>query len=145
MRLDRDSLRFPAIVFATGLFIATVAWFCPAPRLAQAQIGSASPVVTSGAILPSTNSVAQIIGTNPTRHSIRICNTGVTNALWVWPGALGTITSDFILAPISSNVITCYTPPTGVVANSPGAIGMGNSFNGHAIGVNGTTYSVEEW
>lgn len=138
-------LKFPAIVLTLALILGASLWLSGGPRLALAQTGQLSPVATSGAIVPLTNSVAQIVGTNPSRHSIRICNTGATNALWVWPGPLATVVSDYVLAPIASNVITCYTPPAGLVAGDAGARGIGNSWNGHAIGTIGTTFSVEEW
>lgn len=81
----------------------------------------------------------QIIGQNSTRRSIRICNPGPTNAIWIWSGALSPAKSEFLLAPVTSNVITCFTPP----ADVSGA--AGNQWNAIITGGSTGSAGVEEW
>jgi len=104
---------------------------------AIAQNTGLNPVATATSLTGTAGQ--QIIASNPTRRSIRICNTGATNAVWIWPGSSATtLVSDYVLAPVTSNVPACYTPPTGVV----GATGA--QWNAKSSG--GTsTVSVEEW
>ena len=63
----------------------------------------------------------QIIGANPSRHALQICNSGATNALWLMPN-IATINTGAIVAPaanvgvsvppVTSNVVACFSPPT---------------------------------
>lgn len=74
----------------------------------------------------------QIIGANPTRHALQICNSGGTNALWVMPN-VATINTGAIVnpaanvgvpvPPVASNVQSCFNPPT----NAPS---IGQAWNG---------------
>jgi hypothetical protein len=120
--------------------------------LGRAQITQLVPVVSSGS-LPA-NQAVQLIAPNPTRHTIRICNTGGTNALWIFPSNLPSgstlaatataVVSDYILAAVASSVITCYTPPTGAFAGNAGPFpGATNGWFGYSG--SGTTAAVEEW
>lgn len=62
----------------------------------------------------------QIIGANPSRHGLQICNSGGTNALWAMPN-VATINTGAIVAPaanvgvpvppVASNVQSCFAPP----------------------------------
>lgn len=87
----------------------------------------------------------QIIGQNPSRRTIRICNTSATIALWIWPYASGaaatTLVSAYILAPVASNVITCYVPPAGTGTDGARA---GAQWAASPSGAAGSV-SVEEW
>jgi len=122
---------FALIAAATACGLAAIAWAQPTPT---------NPVLTVTTV-PG-NTATLIIAANPTRRSIRICNTGATNAVWIWPGS-ATIVSDYILAAVASSVITCYTPPSGITA-SPNAT-ANNSFYAYTGVTAGTTVSVEEW
>jgi hypothetical protein len=65
----------------------------------------------------------QIIGANPSRHGLQICNSGGTNALWIMPNT-ATINTGAVVAPaanvgvpvppVASNVQSCFTPPVGL-------------------------------
>lgn len=95
------------------------AWIAPA----SAQTVN-SPAVTITAL--STAS-AQIIGTNPTRKSIIICNPS-TIIEWIMPGPGPAVASSGISLPaVSSGTTTCITF-TGTPA-TPGGLGVvGNSW-----------------
>lgn len=104
------------------------------PALAQTTFPN--PVVTQTTL---TGAAALIIAANPTRRSIRICNVGATNAIWVWPGALSPPKSAEILAPVASNVSKCIEPPAGVVGSN------GAQWNAVITGGSTGSVSVEEW
>jgi hypothetical protein len=70
-----------------------------------------------------------IIGANPTRHALQICNPGGTNVLWIAPtsaaaigGQTGAITTVIVPSangagtvgvPVTaSGVVPCFSPPT---------------------------------
>ncbi|HKD46434.1 MAG TPA: hypothetical protein VKB67_01990 [Rhizomicrobium sp.] len=68
----------------------------------------------------------QIIGANPSRHALQICNPGSTNALWILPTATAVATGfannttgtvspaanvGFSVPPVASNVVNCFSPP----------------------------------
>lgn len=86
----------------------------------------------------------QIIGANPSRHGLQICNSGGTNALWIMPN-VATINTGAIVNPaanvgvpvpaIASNVQSCFAPPTNVVS-------IGQAWNGFSTT---TPVTVLEW
>lgn len=104
------------------------------PALAQSTFPN--PVVTQTTLAAA---ALQVIGQNPTRRSIRICNVGATNAVWVWPGALSPPKSVDLLAPVTSNVVTCHSPPSGVVGSN------GAQWNAIVNGGSSGSVTVEEW
>ena len=86
----------------------------------------------------------QIIGANPTRHALQICNSGGTNALWAMPN-IATINTGAIVNPaanvgvpvpaVASNVQSCFAPPT----NAPA---VGQAWQGFSTT---TPVTVLEW
>lgn len=111
---------------------AIAAWIIPA----WAQTTFPGPVLTQTTL---TTAAATIITANPTRRSIRICNVGSTTAITIWPGSLTPPKTDEILAPVTSNVTTCYTPPNGIVTSA------GAQWNAIINGGTAGSVSVEEW
>jgi len=95
------------------------------------------PVVTTKTLTLTTASL--LVATNGSRRSIRICNTGATNAIWVWAGPASPVLSDYILAPVTSNAIACYTPPTAITNDAS------QQYSAQAVGSGGSTVSIEEW
>lgn len=117
-------------------FLAAATWVVP-PSLAQTTLPG--PTVSAATLQAST---AQVIALqNPTRRTISICNTGASNAMWIWPGGTGgtaaTTVSAYVLAPVTSNVIACYTPPSGLTG------GLGAQWQAKSL--SGSTYSVFEY
>jgi hypothetical protein len=106
---------------------------------ATAQTTQLAPNVTVTSVTSPT--AVQIIGTNPGRKDIRICNVG-TGVLWIWPGALSPAVSAYELPALSSGTTVCFTPPDGAVG--AGASGQGNSWNAQAVTTTGPA-SVFEW
>lgn len=136
------------IAFAAAALLGGLVWNAD---LTHAQPTATTPTVSSGN-LPANQSV-QLIAPNPTRRTIRICNTGASNNLWIWPlnvpsGTTQTAAqavSDYVLAPLASNVISCYTPPTGMSAAQGGAQAVGPTNGYFGYSGSGTGASVEEW
>ena len=70
----------------------------------------------------------QIIGANPSRHGLQICNSGGTNALWIMPN-VATVNTGAIVNPatnvgvpvpaVASNVQSCFTVPAGLTTTQP--------------------------
>lgn len=140
-------LDFGIAVFGGALTLAAMSWY-GAPLYAQSTV--INPVVSSGS-LPANQSV-QLVAPNPGRKSIRICNTGASNNVWIWPlnvpsGTTQTAAqavSDYVLAPLASNVISCYTPPTGIAGGGyEKTAGPTNGYFGYSG--TGSNVSVEEW
>ena len=109
--------------------------------LARSQTTQLNPTVTSASV---TSTSALIIGANPSRRGIRICNisvAGVGTSVWIWPGPLTPVASDYLLPVMATGgPPTCYVPPAGV-NGGPGNIPVTNQFN-----ANGTSVlSIEEW
>lgn len=129
---------------------AVIAALISSVDLSNAQPTILTPTVSAGS-LPA-NQVVQLIAPNPTRRAIRICNTGPTNNLWIFPSTnpsgttLSTTAavSDYVLAPLASNVISCYTPPTGMTVNASGQANGGTT-GYYGYSGSGTNASVEEW
>ena len=118
-----------AAAMAAGVFTAT------------AQTTNLTPVVTVTSVTSPT--AVQIIGTNPTRKSIQICNTG-TGVLWIWPGALSPAVSAYELPALSTGTTVCFVPPAFAGGNTGGGSGFGNSWNAQAVTTTGPA-SVFEW
>ena len=122
------SLRLPAIAAAVVLALGYVVFF---PLWAVAQVGFLGPVVT----ITNVNSTAslQIIGQNPSRRSIEICNVGATNGVWIAPGAFPggaapANMSAYEIPPVASNLSACYTLPTGAGGGAGTVASVGNSW-----------------
>ena len=107
---------------------------------ASAQTTNLTPVATVTGSITSTAAL-QVIGSNPGRKSIQVCNVG-TAVIWIWPGALSPATSAYELPALSSGTTTCLTPPTG--ANGPSGSTVGNSWNAQSACASGVI-SVLEW
>lgn len=121
----------PTMLCAAAIGVLT---WAVGPSIAQSTFPN--PVVTQTTL---TGAAAQVIAANPTRRSIRICNVGATNAIWVWPGALSPPKSAEILAPVTSNVSKCIEPPSGVVGSN------GAQWNAVITAGSSGSVSVEEW
>ena len=106
----------------------------------SAQTTNLTPVATVTASITSTTAL-QVIGSNPGRKSIQVCNVG-TAVMWIWPGALSPATSAYELPALSSGTTTCLTPPN-FAGGSTGST-MGNSWNAQSAGASGVI-SVLEW
>lgn len=99
--------------------------------------GQAGPAVTATSIV--SNTPVQIIGQNPSRKMIQICNTGATNGVWIWPGALSPTVSAYEIPPVTSNLTACYSPPTG--SGTESQKNLGAAWN--ATGLTGTVSVFE--
>jgi hypothetical protein len=138
-------LDFGIAAFGAALALSAAAWFVPS---SHAQPTIITPTISAGSLAAGTVATTLAIP-NPTRHSIRICNTGSSNVVWIWPNNSSTCigvtpVSGYVIAPIASNVIACYTPPTGIVGTSAGGVtGPTTGYCGNSILA--TTVSVEEW
>ena len=105
----------------------------------SAQTTQLAPNVTVTSVTSATG--VQIIGSNPGRKGIRICNVG-TGVQWIWPGALSPAVSAYELPALATGTTVCFTPPDGVMG--PGNVGQGNSWNAQAVSTTGPL-SVFEW
>lgn len=88
----------------------------------------------------------QLIGANPTRHALQICNPGGTNILWIAPQGTAVNTGAAVTpaangagtvgVPVtSSGTVPCFSPPT----NAPS---IGQGWNGFSTT---TPVTVYEW
>ncbi len=111
-----------ACAMAAGVFTAT------------AQTTNLTPVVTVTTVTSPT--AVQIIGQNPSRKSIQICNAG-PGIMWIWPGALSPAVSAYELPALSSGTTVCYVPPAFAGSNSGQGSGFGNSWNAQGAGASG--------
>jgi hypothetical protein len=137
MRSPRSTLA--AVAFAALCFMLTAYM----TQRAASQTTNLAPVATITALTTTTNT--QIIGQNPTRKGIQICNVGAA-AVWIWPGPLSPVLSAYEIPAVSSNTVSCY-PSASVNFPAGGASGLnapGNSWNANALSP-GTTVSVFEW
>ena len=108
---------------------------------ASAQTTNLTPVVTVTTVTSPT--AIQIIGQNPGRKSIQICNAG-TGIMWIWPGALSPAVSAYELPALSSGTTVCFVPPAFAGTNTGQGSGFGNSWNAQGAGASGPM-SVFEW
>jgi len=118
--------RFPGLV-ALALVAVIVGGFAlavkNAPRVDFIKYANAQPTILSPNVYfySAVTTAQQLIGANPSRHGLQICNSGGTNALWIMPN-IATINTGAVVAPaanvgipvpaIASNVASCFSPPT---------------------------------
>lgn len=97
---------------------------------AQAQPLILGPLVSFFATVTTAQVIVQ---PNPTRHSLQICNSGGTNALWVMPNANTVNTGAIVnpaanvgvpVPPVASNVQSCFAPPTSAPSLGQGWLGF---------------------
>jgi hypothetical protein len=106
-------------------------------RHAHAQVTINSPIVTVAAI---TGTSSQIIGSNPTRKSIQICN-GSASIEYILPvPAVPTTTSAITLPAVAAGVQSCFSPPLNGGAYQ---LGAGSAWN--AISAGSTNIIILEW
>ena len=103
---------------------------------AIAQTTFPAPAVTTTTL---TTAAASVVSANPPRRSLRVCNVGGTNAIWIWPGAPTSPKSMDELPAVASAVVSCWTPPNGVTG------GLGAQFNAIIQGGSTGAVSVEEY
>jgi hypothetical protein len=108
--------------------------------LAHAQSTNLAPNATVTTTTSATPS-ALIIGTNPSRRQIRICNVGTT-VIWIWPGPVTPTVSAYELPALSSGTTTCFTPPDAVAG--PQGVGEGQQWSMESVAGGGSA-SVFEW
>ncbi len=97
--------------------------------IVHAQNTNLGPVATVTSVASGPG--VQIIGANPTRKSIRICNVG-TGLIWIWPGPLSPPLSAYELPALASGTTTCWESST-----TAGGAGIGNSWNAGAASTTG--------
>lgn len=89
-------------------------------------IGALTQVLSPNATsVPLSTTSAQIIGTNPTRHGLQICNPSAI-VEFIAPAPLVPLTAGGVgigLPAIASGVTSCYTAPIGMP-------GIGQAWNG---------------
>jgi hypothetical protein len=110
------ALRFLALIAVTLGGIAFLVSRTPV-ALAQAVNSNPQPVATGCQVGTSST---QCIAANPQRKSIQICNPG-TLTVWIAPGSQAAVVSgggSVSIAPVSSNVTSCFTTPTGAGGNN---------------------------
>jgi hypothetical protein len=103
---------------------------------AIAQTTNLAPQIT---VTTLTTAAASVVSANPTRRSVRVCNVGGTNAVWIWAGAPTSPKSMDELPAVASAVVSCWTPPNGVVG------GIGAQFSAIIQGGSSGAVSVEEY
>ena len=126
--------RFASGLLAIGVFVAlALAWWLPVtPSKAQPTLALPFATVTTG-VTTST----QIVGANPTRRSIQICNAGTGN-VFALPVGSGTPANNNGL-PITT--LTCFTQPTVTASGTSGSGGA--AWNAFATA--STNILVLEW
>lgn len=151
-----DELRRYGLGIAIGLvgvMALSLVWLANMRQPAQAQVGANLPFATGVSVL---NSVTTIIGPNPTRRGLKICNVGATNDVWiapiniggtaVTPAALGA--GSFLLSRGSAAganvVVNCLNMPADVVGG--GASSVSPSIAAGFAGItNASTSPVTVW
>jgi len=123
-----------------NIFIAGAVALLLSGGVMWAQSTQLAPAATVTTLTGTTSS--QVIGTNPSRKAIQICNVGTT-IVWIAPTGVSPI-SAYELPALASGTTTCYPssltfPPA--TANSPG-----QSWNAVVVGgSSGGTVSVFEY
>lgn len=82
------------------------------PQVAFSQSTALWPQVTVASVLTATS--GQIIGTNPTRRYLSICNPSAAIVAWIAPGTQAAAANgggSISIAPVASNVTSCFTTP----------------------------------
>lgn len=128
---------FAALAF-TALCFTVTGYFTDR---ALSQTTGLSPVATITALTTTTST--QIIGSNPTRKGIQICNVGAA-AVWIWPGPLSPVLSAYEIPAVSSTVVSCFPSPSSNLQPTANNNSVGNSWNANALSP-GTTVSVMEY
>lgn len=103
--------------------LALIIQHAPAIKPAHAQSTFLGPNATSVAL--STTS-AQVIGTNPARKMLQLCNTSTTIIDYIAPVPIVPVNTGGIgltLPAVASGVTSCFTTPTGTTA------GLGAAWN----------------
>jgi hypothetical protein len=122
----KEALRIPvgvlgaALLFIGVMLVGNWSYHNDFIRAAKGQPTLPSPNVY---FYTAITTAQQIIGQNPSRHGLQICNSGGTNALWIMPN-VATINTGAIVAPatnvgvpvpaVASNVQSCFTAPPGL-------------------------------
>lgn len=121
-----------------ALFVAAITWFLVQGGVSWAQTTLLGPFATGVNV---TTVSSQIIGSNPSRKSIQICNPSATTIVWIAPAPTVPLANNggsISLPAVSSGTTTCFTPPTGVTG------GLGAAWNGISAGGNASV-TVLEW
>lgn len=120
---------------AVAAFIAAAAFLATHKAVSQGLV--LNPQVTAFSSVAS-NAATQIIGQNPTRKLLQICNPSSV-VVWIAPGSITAAANgagSYGLPAVSSGTTTCYTTPND---RSTAAWTAGNSWN--AIGAS-TPYTL---
>ena len=122
-------------ILAVAAVLASSLFFLVSRQVAQSQGLVLNPNVSTYACgTGCANAAAQIIGQNPTRRSIQICNPSAV-IVWIAPGSTTAVANgagSIGLPAVSSGTTTCYTPPNGFsnfVGNSWNVVGASTPFN----------------
>ncbi len=121
------------LAILTAAAIGVLTWAVPS---SIAQTTFPAPAVTTTTL---TTAAASVVSANPSRRSVRVCNVGGTNAIWIWAGAPTSPKSMDELPAVASAVVSCWTPPNGVVG------GIGAQFSAIIQGGSSGAVSVEEY
>ena len=124
--------RWAALWLSFLVAFAVVCLIIGPPSKAQPTLALPFATVTTG-VTTST----QIVGANPSRRSIQICNPGTGN-VFALPAGAGTPANNNGL-PITT--LTCFTPPTVTASGTSG--GGGAAWNAFATA--STNILVLEW
>ena len=112
----------------------------------QAQVGANLPFATGVTVQ---NAVTTIVGPNPTRHGLKICNVGATNDVWIAPtNVTGTPVTPAALGP--GSFLLSRNPAAGVnvtpnCINMPADVGGAVATSGFAGITNAGTTPVTAW
>jgi len=132
---------FAAAVVLSGVGV----WF--KLREAKAQVTANLPFATN--VVVGTSSI-QLIGANPTRRSITICNgAAATNNIAVAPAPITPVSGGaggvgIQIAAATSSVPNCFTPPPNLVNPAGSQGGAGAAWNAIASAAS-TNVLVLEW
>jgi hypothetical protein len=128
----KAEIKFAAKCIVVGAAIAAASLFLRSAPKAQPTLALPFATVTTG-VTTST----QIVGANPTRRAIQICNAGTGN-VFALPAGSGTPANNNGL-PIAT--LTCFTQPTVTASGTSG--GGGAAWNAFATA--STNILVLEW
>ena len=111
------ALRFLGV---TAAVLGIIGFLLSQVPLAVAQAPNTNPQpVATGCQVGTASS--QCIAANPSRKSIQICNPSASIVVWIAPNpttAAANGGGSVSIAPVSSNVTSCFTPPTGAGGNT---------------------------
>lgn len=112
------AIRLPAIATAVALAIGFLV-YRPDAGLTQTTLLGPFP---TGVTL-NTTAATQVIGQNPGRKVLQICNPNASIIVWIAPAGVTPAANgagSYSLPAVSSGTIVCYTSPG---ASSPGGLG----------------------